>query len=123
MRRALSVLLQEQAGWTVAGTAGSLEELTQKLQTCRPDILLLDWELPGGPLDRMAIVLRRCFPDLILIVMTTRPEVMHQVKELGIGLSFSKADSPERLLNLICTEYSPKKQRLPGQARFAGQVR
>jgi DNA-binding response OmpR family regulator len=118
VRHALSVLLQEQAGWTVVGTAASLEELAQRLPACRPDILLLDWDLPGGPLDRVAVVLRRCFPDLTIVIMSVHPEVIQRARDLDIGLCFSKTDSPERLLSLIRAGNLPQKQNPPGHKQY-----
>ena len=46
-RQGLVVLLREQSGWEVVGEAGSGEEALQLASTLKPDIAVIDVEMPG----------------------------------------------------------------------------
>jgi DNA-binding NarL/FixJ family response regulator len=46
-RQGLVVLLREQSGWEVVGEAGSGEEALQFASTLKPDIAVIDVEMPG----------------------------------------------------------------------------
>ena len=46
-RQGLFVLLREQSGWEVVGEAGSGEEALQLASTLKPDIAVIDVEMPG----------------------------------------------------------------------------
>jgi len=46
-RQGLFVLLREQSGWEVVGEAGSGEEAVQLASTLKPDVAVIDVEMPG----------------------------------------------------------------------------
>ena len=49
LRLALEILLREEPGTRVVGTASEAASLRSLLQASRPDMVLLDWDLPGHP--------------------------------------------------------------------------
>ena len=55
LRMALQILLREEPGVHVVGTASSGASLRALLQTSRPDMVLFDWDLPDlFPADLVA---------------------------------------------------------------------
>jgi DNA-binding NarL/FixJ family response regulator len=47
VRSALRLLLEQEPGLSVVGEAAEAEDLLAQVQRTRPDLVLLDWELPG----------------------------------------------------------------------------
>ena len=46
-RSALRLLLEQEPGLSVVGEATETEDLLAQVQRTQPDLVLLDWELPG----------------------------------------------------------------------------
>ena len=47
IRSALRLLLEQEQGMTVVGEVAKAEDLLAQVEATRPDVALLDWELPG----------------------------------------------------------------------------
>ena len=101
MRFALRLLLERQAGEDVVGEAVDTEELLVQAEASRPDLLLLDWELPGLPLVDLLPVLRGACPNLIVIALSGQPDARGAALLAGVDAFVSKGDPPERLLVAI----------------------
>lgn len=100
VRRALTVLLQEQPGWEVVGYAVNSIELYQQVRALNPQVILLDWDLPGLNHGRIASNLRHGkIPPVITLCW--RPEFGRYAQALGLDLFISKLDGPEKLLMLV----------------------
>lgn len=101
VRYAYHVLLGSRPGLVIVGEAKNAEELLVKALDTYPDVVLLDWELPGfkgvGHLDH----LRRALPGLIVIALSGRSEVSHRALKAGANAFVSKVEPPERLLAAI----------------------
>lgn len=102
LRSAVRLLLDEQADIDTIGEAADLGTLQQLLGRLLPDLILLDWELPG--MRRLAdktgllATLRRENPRLQIIVLSGRPEASRSALAAGANAFVSKADPPEQLL-------------------------
>jgi DNA-binding NarL/FixJ family response regulator len=69
LRLALEILLREEPGTDIVGTASEAAGVRGLLQSSRPDLVILDWDLAGcGPTDLLAEAkkLRRC-PQVIVL--------------------------------------------------------
>jgi CheY-like chemotaxis protein len=66
-----------------------------------PDLILLDWELPGLPKIGSMTGLQNVYPNLLVIVLSGRPEVRQKALAAGADAFVSKADPPERLLAVL----------------------
>ena len=69
LRLALEILLREELGTDVVGTVSEAASLRSLLQSSLPDLLILDWDLPGyTPIQLRAEArqLRRC-PQVIVL--------------------------------------------------------
>ena len=49
VRQALRLVCEESPGLVVAGEASDSRELLASVRTVRPDMLFLEWDLPGLP--------------------------------------------------------------------------
>lgn len=101
VRFALSILLQEQPGWTVSGVVNNKQDLFTKVTILKPDVLLLDWSLLGEGHAEIINSIRHQIPDLRIIVMSVDPEVKEHAMSLGVMYFVSKVDSPKRLVATI----------------------
>jgi two-component system response regulator DesR len=105
VRFALRVLLAQQPGIEVVGEASSADGLVALLRTTRPDLALLDWELPGLAEGGGLSALRKLCPRLAVTVLSNRPGARRAAQVAGADAFVSKGDPPERLLAAIqaCT--------------------
>ena len=101
VRSALRLLLAQEADLAVVGEAADATGLLLAVADKAPDLLLLDWELPGLPVGQLLRLLQFERPDLQIIVMSSRPEVERQALALGIQAFMSKSEPPERVLAAI----------------------
>lgn len=110
VRSALRLLLEQERGLCVVGEAAEAEELLAQLKATRPDLMLLDWELPGlsltnsvGPGNHLLSVLHVFYPNLRVIALSGRPEARQAALAAGADAFVSKGDPPERLLTTLRT--------------------
>ena len=101
VRFALRVLLKRQLGVDVVGEAVNADDMLAKVEMTRPDLLLLAWELPGLAAAKVFALLRKAFPNLMIIVLSGRPEARLAALATGTDAFVSKTDPPERLLDVI----------------------
>ena len=102
LRSAVRLLLNEQSNIETVGEAADLSTLEQLLESAEPDLILLDWELPGlrRLVDKPALLraFRRANSRLQIIVLSGRPESGRSALAAGATAFVSKADPPEQLL-------------------------
>jgi two-component system invasion response regulator UvrY len=101
VRFALRTLLERQPGLEVVGEAHSGQDLRDQIDPAQPDLVLLDWELPGErALDTLSS-LRTTYPTLRVIALSGRSEARQAALQAGVDAFVSKSDPPERLLSAI----------------------
>jgi DNA-binding NarL/FixJ family response regulator len=101
VRFGLRVLLKRQSGVEVVGEAADTEELLVLAKSACPDLVLLDWELPGTQAAELLPALRSLCPGLTVIVLTGQLEARKPALAAGADAFVSKTDPPERLLAAI----------------------
>ena len=106
VRFALRVLLERQPGLKVVGEATDAEGLLAQVKATRPDLVLLDWELPGLAVSEpseqgLLMALRRVCPDTFVIALSGRLEARQAALDAGADAFVYKCDPPERLLAAI----------------------
>ena len=101
VRLALRVLLEQQAGLIVVGEASNAQDLVTQTGAKRPNLVLLDWTLPGLHDNGTLRTLRQTCPDTSVIVLSGRPEAQKPALAAGANAFVSKVDPPERLLAAI----------------------
>ena len=101
LRRALGSLIKVKTEYVVVGEARDWGELLSMATQTQPDVVLMDWELPGLAADNGLARLQNsnCCPKLI--IMSSHFEIKEQVLEAGADDFVSKGDSPEKLLEAL----------------------
>ncbi|HEY6073992.1 MAG TPA: response regulator, partial [Anaerolineales bacterium] len=64
LRSALRLLLETRLGLEVITEARDMEHVLAQVEEARPDIILLDWELPGRPRRERLPLLRMLVPGI-----------------------------------------------------------
>ena len=126
LRSALRLLLEQQPGIHVLGEAIDTTGLLDWVKATCPDLVLLDWELPGleagDPLTALRQAqdgssgqgllptLRELCPYLAVVALSGRPEARRAALEAGVDAFVSKGDPPERLLAAVddCRRKAPR---------------
>ena len=101
VRLALRLLLEQELGANVVGEATEARDLLAQVAACRPDLVLLDWGLPGMAAEDLLIALRRTCTELAVIVLSGQPEAEEKALTAGADAFVSKADPPEQLLAAV----------------------
>ena len=101
VRFGLRLLLEQQPGWMVTGEADDAQLLLEHIRLGCPDLVLLDWELPGMPVTELLAAIRRACPRLWVIFMSSKDELRQAAFQAGADIFAYKADPPEKLLELI----------------------
>jgi DNA-binding NarL/FixJ family response regulator len=101
VRFALRTLLERKLGFEIVGEAGDFREMWQQVKVSCPDLLLLDWELPGPKVLDLMSALHAICPDLQVIVLSGHPEMRQAAMEAGVDAFVCKCDPPESLLAAI----------------------
>lgn len=96
VRSALRLLVTQELGVTVVGTACDAEEALELVVEKRPHLVLLDWELPCE--SKVALArLRRARASLLVIALSRRPDARQAALAQGADVFVSKTDPPEVL--------------------------
>jgi DNA-binding NarL/FixJ family response regulator len=97
VRAALHVLLAEQDDSIVIAECADIEGLVDQLHDFAPQLVLLDWELPGRPATAFLLA-RSHAARPKLIVLSTRLEIRAAALTIGADDFVHKADPPDALL-------------------------
>ncbi len=101
VRFALRVLLERQPGLAGIGEAVNADDLLAQTEATCPDLVLLDWQLPGLAADHLLTTLRKACPGLYVIALSGRPEARRAALAAGADAFVYKCDPPEQLLAAI----------------------
>ncbi len=101
VRSALLLLLRQDPEMAVVGEAGDVEQALQLAAEQQPDLVLLDWELPGQINGSTLSRLRATHPGLKVIALSGRPEARLAALSAGVDAFVSKGDPPEQLLAAV----------------------
>ena len=101
VRYALKVLLLRQKRLSLVGEAQTMKQLVEQMSLQKPDLILLDWELPGLDGRPSIVALREINPQLTIIAMSGLPGARHIAIDAGVDGFIQKTDPPDRLLALL----------------------
>jgi DNA-binding NarL/FixJ family response regulator len=101
VRFALRSLLEEQSELVLAGEVTDCKELLAQVEAVCPDLVLIDWDLPGMATVDLLPALQTICPGLHVIALSSRPEVKQDALAAGALAFVSKAGPPEPLLAAI----------------------
>ena len=109
LRRALALLLKGRLPWVDWLEVESLADLESHMQEFCPHVLLLDWDLLDDEAEERFFQLRETCPDLAIIVMSLRIDVLSRALKLGADDFILKGASPDQVL-LLLQHYIPEQQ-------------
>ncbi|HMN00067.1 MAG TPA: response regulator transcription factor [Anaerolineales bacterium] len=95
---ALRLAMEQQSEIKVAGEARSAESLLAQVCQRAPNVILLDWSLPGLHPQRLIRALRECCPAATLVALSVKPEDEKTAKEHGLDGFISKQLSAESFI-------------------------
>ncbi len=98
VRSALRMLLREESSVTLVGESSDLPSLVAQVKQLQPDLILLDWELPGRPAAALLLAREKLKYEPKVIVFSARSELEEEILAAGADAFVSKADPPEALL-------------------------
>ncbi len=98
VRWALRTAIQEEDGMDIVGEVSEAPGLLAQVETLRPDVIVLEWELPGRPIGDLLADLRALDRPCQVIVLGQHPDTQAVALAAGADAFVSKADSPEQLL-------------------------
>ena len=101
VRFALRALLERQEGIQVLGEVGDWEALLRQSSATCPDAVLLDWGLPEATEAGSLSDLREACPEIVVIVLSGRPEARSAALNAGADAFVSKTDPPQQLLAVL----------------------
>ena len=101
VRFALRVLLEQQPNWSVVGEAARADELLERVGALAPDLLLLDWELPGKGMLEVIPAIRQVYPGVQVIFLSDSPEMIPAAVAVHADDFASKTNPPDQLLSAI----------------------
>jgi DNA-binding NarL/FixJ family response regulator len=101
VRSALQTLLHQETDHIQIRESGDLDSIATQVKDFRPDLVMLDWELPGRPAAALLLALHRLNYRPRVIVLSTRPELEQDARNAGADGFVCKGDSPDQLLQVF----------------------
>lgn len=101
VRSALRLLLEQSLNGEIVGECADATSLLQTIAHAEPDVILLDWELPGLPAVQLMRLLRFEKPGVSIIALSSRPEASRQAVSAGVDAFVSKNAPPEILQTAV----------------------
>src|SRR6478735_766971 len=85
MRSGLRMLLENEEDFEVAAEAGDVAETIRKMKAYKPDVLLLDLHMPGGPSLQSIPEMREASPGTRIVVLTMQNSAGYVREALRAG--------------------------------------
>lgn len=87
----------------VVGEAQNSAEAMKLIEQHRPDMLILDIEMPGIPADELTVAARELVPDLKILVLTAHEDEgsIRRLMKVKISAYMLKDEAPENLLQAV----------------------
>lgn len=111
LRKAMAALLPLEGDVTVLAEASDGAEAVSETLRHRPDVLVIDLEMPT--VDGLGAVaqIRRVRPEQVILMLTrhARPGVLRKALKLGVQGFVSKSADPSHIATVIATLHSGKR--------------
>jgi DNA-binding NarL/FixJ family response regulator len=103
VRSALRLLLEQETGWRVVSEVSASKNVLSSIQKTHPDLILLDWELPGMPGSELVQRLREYSPRTQIVALSSHSEARQASLEAGVDAFVSKGGPPEAVMDALRT--------------------
>ena len=101
VRFALRVALEQRPGFKTINEAIDSEDLIVQSRVICPDLVMLDWELPGLPMSELISTLHQCCGNTHVVILSSRSEMREQALAAGANAFVCMCDAPDELLSAI----------------------
>jgi DNA-binding NarL/FixJ family response regulator len=101
LRLALEILLREEPGTDIVGTASETASVSSLLQSSRPDLLILDWDLPGYAPSQLLAEAKQLQRRPQVIVLGREEGVRRKALAAGADAFVLSGDLPGDLMAAI----------------------
>jgi len=101
LRLAMQVFLHQETGMDVIGLAADSKKLLAKIEATEPDVLLLDWQLPGKAVAELIQEIRAMELPIQIVVISLRPEEDVAFIDSGVDAYIGKSSLPEELMDCL----------------------
>ena len=108
MRAALKTFVALNPEWTVCGEAADANEAIAKAQELHPDLIIMDYKMPGSDGLAAADEIFRALPDTPIVMLTLfkTDELEHAANLMGIRYVVGKEEGVPVLFSAIENELS-----------------
>ncbi|GAB7046273.1 response regulator transcription factor [Catenuloplanes indicus] len=111
LRKAMAALLPMEGDITVLAEASDGASAIEQTLRHRPDVLVIDLEMPG--VDGLGAVaeIRRARPEQVILMLTrhARPGVLRKALRLGVQGFVSKSAEPAHITSVIATLHAGRR--------------
>jgi DNA-binding NarL/FixJ family response regulator len=101
VRTAMRLLLAEKLQVDNVFEVSDLTSLNNSLLKVQPEIILLDWELPGLSEENNLTAIREKAPDSRFVVISSQPEAKKIAIDLGLYAFIGKYQDPDAILKVL----------------------
>ena len=101
LRRAMCRLIELKTRHVLVGEAVDRSELLEQTTKRQPNLVLLDWELPGHARNNIIPELQELESPPRVVVLSTRIEVKEEALGAGADAFVTKSDPPEKLFEAL----------------------
>ena len=112
LRLAVQLLLSEEPGVRVIGSASNTRGLLALVKLDNPDLVLLDWDLPGQPLHEVITKIKACKQPPVVVLMSNEASLSSELLQAGVDHNIQKGDPPEKLLEALRPREHRTKQKV-----------
>ena len=99
--RAIRVLISEKTEHVIVGEVMDWDGLIKQIDRTKPDLILLDWDLPDPSESDHIGELCSLNRNPRVIVLSTRIEAKEKALAAGADAFVRKGDAPEKLLEVL----------------------
>jgi len=101
IRSALALLLETRLNVQIVGESDCMENLLTGVRRFHPDIVLLEWELPGLPRTNRVAGLKALLAPLKVVVTSSRMEIAQQARDAQADAYLCTCEQPEHVVEAV----------------------
>ncbi len=119
LRDSITMLLQDTADFTLAGSYSHCLDVTENIKDTKPDVVIMDIDMPGMNGIEGVKLIRKNFPTVQILMLTVfddEEKVFAAIKAGANGYILKNAQ-PKNLLHAISEVYNGGAPMTPGIAR------
>lgn len=101
LRIAMILFLDHEPGMAVVGITDRLPNLLSQLWATKPDVLLLEWELPFKEIEKLLSDIHNLTHRPLIIFLSSRPDEEEEMIAAGADYFIPKDAPPDKLLPIL----------------------